>query len=206
MLYDTTVPAVPTGLLAQATYPNVNVLWQADASPSVAQYELKAAQGAGCHDLGRNHALQGAGDPVPAWRLHGGRYLDLLGCRHQAGPAMKAPFRPASPSIRRLATTRAASSPIPISDSQLVTALQQQVALIPLITAPSTTSGSVAQVAQLAAQSVGDMALNADNNVKTAIDAAATGVLWLSGQLSKLSSAFQSGRLRHQPDLGRAGL
>jgi hypothetical protein len=82
-----------------------------------------------------------------------------------------------------------------IADSQLVQDLQQKIGLI---TAPASTPGSVAQIAQAA----GDMALDAIADLQQALGTASTGLLWLSGQLSTLSSAFRSAGFVIDPTTG----
>ncbi|MDB5361140.1 MAG: hypothetical protein JWO51_2437 [Rhodospirillales bacterium] len=201
VLYDQTIPAVPTGLQAAASYPTVNVLWQASPSPSVAQYELKAAQGAGATIAGAATLYKG-----PATQfLHGGFTAGAIWTYWVAAISRagnESAFSPGVTVNTPLGYNPSGILANSISESQLVAALQTKVDLTGLITASASTAGSVAQIAQLAGQTIGDMALKADSDVKTAIDAAATGVLWLSGQLSKLSSAFQSAGFVVNPTTG----
>lgn len=201
VLYDQTIPAVPTGLQAAASYPTVNVLWQASPSPSVAQYELKAAQGAGATIAGATTLYKG-----PATQfLHGGftagaiwTYWVAAISRAGNESAFSAGVTVNTPLGYDPSGILSAS----ISNSQLVAALQTQIAQIPLLTAPATTAGSVAQVATLAAQSVADMALKAIADVQGSVETASGGILWLATQLNGLSNAFRSAGFIVDPKTG----
>ena len=203
--YDTTIPAVPTGLQAAASYSQVNVLWQADASPSVDQYELKAAQGAGATFANAATIYKG---PATQY-LHGGfnagsiwTYWVAAISRAGNESAFSAPVIVNTPLGYDPSGILANS----ISSSQLVADLQSQIALI---TDPVTVPGSVAQVTQAAAQvtqaavqNAGDMALRSVADVQSALETASGGILWLAGQLNSLSNAFRSAGFIIDPSSG----
>ena len=196
--YDTTIPAVPTGLQAAASYQQVNVLWQADASPSVDQYELKAAQGAGATFANAATIYKG---PATQY-LHGGfnagsiwTYWVAAISRAGNESAFSAPILVNTPVGYDPSGILAHS----ISSSQLVADLQSQIALI---TDPVTVPGSVAQVTQVAAQNTGDMALRSVADLQGALETASGGILWLSSQLNSLSNAFRSAGFIIDPATG----
>ena len=195
--YDTTIPAVPTGLQA-ASYQQVNVLWQADASPSVDQYELKAAQGAGASFANAATLYKG---PATQY-LHGSftagsiwTYWVAAISRAGNESAFSAPVIVNTPLGYDPSGILANS----ISSSQLVVDLQSQIALI---TDPVTVPGSVAQVTQVAAQTAGDMALRSVADVQGALETASGGILWLASQLNGLSNAFRSAGFIIDPSSG----
>ena len=196
--YDTTIPAVPTGLQAVASYQQVNVLWQADASPSVDQYELKAAQGAGATFANAATIYKGpATQYLHAGFNAGAIWSYWVAAISRAGneSAFSAPILVNTPVGYDPSGILANS----ISNSQLVADLQSQIALI---TDPVTVPGSVAQVTQAAAQNTGDMALRSVADLQGALETASGGILWLSGQLNSLSNAFRSAGFIIDPATG----
>ena len=194
VLYDETIPAVPSGLQATADYPVVYVLWQADASPSVAQYELRAAQGAGATFANATTLYKGPANQY----THGGFTAGDIWTYWVA--AISRAGNESAFSSGVLVNTPLGYDPsgilaASISNSQLVADLQSEIALI---TAPATTTGSVAQVAKAA----GDMALDAVADLQTSVETASGGILWLATQLSGLASAFQSAGFVIDPTSG----